>query len=62
MEDAVLFDRMAGYACTHRRRVEGNLSLQKSEVSQVLSVEQGDVCCMCLFTCEEVESAQPSCL
>ena len=61
---ALLFVRMAGYKYTHlqkrRRRVEGNLSLHKSEVSQVLSVGQEHLYCMCLFTCEEVESARPS--
>lgn len=65
MEDAaLLFGRMAGYAYMRlqkrRRGVEGNLSLQKSEVSRVLSVEQGRLCSMCLFTCEEVECTQLS--
>lgn len=65
MDDAaLLFGRKAGYTYTHlqkrRRGVEGNLSLQKSEFSQVLSVEQGHLCCMRLFACEEVECAPPS--
>lgn len=52
---ALFFGRMVGYTYTHlqkRRRVEKNLSLQKSVVSQVLSVEQEDLFRMCLFTCE----------